>query len=226
MKKLLLGMTTLVALTFSMASSALSLDYFSEDPTDAIYDDTGAQFVDLTDLIYPASAPMVEISSNIQDIYPTQDYIIGIFDAVGNELDVLNTHDDNMSANVTFDIIGGTATSSFYGTSAMATTFGFYIRFFSGTPLGGSFGEAYYSNSTPDDMFNIFYDPDGIASTYYSETALGIAGLTDEWKTLIRVADVAPHTVPLPAAAWLFGSALLGLLGLGGRRKATTGASA
>lgn len=50
------------------------------------------------------------------------------------------------------------------------------------------------------------------------QTATGFTFSYDGPRDVSHVAEVA-SAVPLPAAAWLFGSALLGMLGLGARRK-------
>lgn len=46
-------------------------------------------------------------------------------------------------------------------------------------------------------------------------------GLTEGWgAALDNVSVLAANPIPVPAAAWLFGTALIGLIGLGKRRKA------
>jgi hypothetical protein len=227
MKRFFLGIATLVALTFSVASSAFTLDEFSGNPGDSIYNDTGAKFVSLTDFSQdPQSAPMIEMSADILSIYQ-HDYIIGIFDAVTHvELNVLDTFLGDVSSNVLFS--GGSATSDI-DSAAVGYTFGFFIRFYEDIGGGVISSEEYYSDDTVEDMFSIFYSPFGIASTNFSEVALGVgvpgsngtAGVS-----LVAMNDVVPVATPLPAAVWLFGPALIGLLGLGRRRAATTGASA
>ncbi len=217
MKRLFLGAAALGALVFSVTSSALTLDYYTGVGGDSAYNDTGAQYVQLTDITPPASAPMIELTSSILSTY-NHDYIVGIFDAnTRTELNVLDTYLGTTSSNVIFDLIGGTATSGL-GTSAVGTTFGFFIRFYDDIGGGVLTGEDYFSD-TLSDVFSIFYDPFGIASTGYSELALGIGGPGTQGHALVSVHDVAP--VPLPAAVWLFGSALAGLLGFGRRRVGT-----
>ncbi len=225
MKRFFLGIATLVALTFSVASSALTLDEFSGNPGDSIYNDTGAQYVSLSDFSKdPRSAPMLEINSNILTQY-AHDYIIGIFDAVTHaELNVIDTFAGITSSNVLFG--AGTATSDL-GSAAIGYTFGFFIRFYGDIGGGIMSEETYFSDDTPMDSFSIFHNPYGFASTNFSEVALGV-GVPGSNGTqgiaLVGVHDVAP--VPIPAAAWLFGSAAIGLLGLGRRRKVVTGVSA
>ncbi len=221
MKRLFLGIITLVALTFSVTSSALTLDYFTGVAGDIAYDDTGARYVYLTDLTDPQSAPMIELSTTILSDYQ-HDYIIGVFDAVTRvELNVLDTYQTVTLSNLTFS--GGMATSAL-GSAAVDTVFGFFIRFYTDMGGGTLSSEVYYSDDSPD-VFSIFYDPLGIASTgTYAEVALGIGDDDTNGHALISVQDVAP--VPLPAAAWLFGSAVVALLGLGRRGRSAVGASA
>jgi len=60
--------------------------------------------------------------------------------------------------------------------------------------------------------------PPSVQTTYYSKGQLdadNATGLTYVGSYLVR-----PAVVPLPAAVWLFGSGLLGLIGLARRRKA------
>ncbi len=230
MKRFFLGIATLVALTFSVASSALTLQDFNGNSGDAVYDDTGAQYVQVTDVDDPASTPMIQLLSDVTTI-TGQNYIVGIFDRTTRvELDVLDTFANKTASNIIFDIAAGTATAfaiapSVDGTTAaIGDTFGFYIKFYADLVSGTLSGDAYYSDDSPTDLFSIFYDADAIASANQAEVALGIHDPAVGWKALISVQDVAP--VPLPAAAWLFGSALIGLLGLGRRRATSTGATA
>ncbi len=230
MKKLLLGMATLAALTFSVASSALTLGDFNPGATlaDAALSDTGAQYVTLADtandsvfMITTGAAPLPTGSG---------DFVLGIFDPVtGDKLNVLDSKGivpgSNALATITFDKIAGNAASQI-DSGAMGTTFGFFIQFYAGAVLSTDANDIYFSDAAAD-IFSIFYDSGApIGSAMVSDVGLGIdfSGHDPAWRTLVGVQDVAP--VPLPAAAWLFGSALLGLLGLGRRRQTATGVPA
>jgi hypothetical protein len=217
MKRFFLGIATLLALTFSVASSALTLEDFTGNPADSIYNDTGAPYVKLTDLDEPMTAPMLEVSADalgagINEYSP--DYIIGIFDPTsGITLNVLDTAASILSNQLTFSA-GGVVDD--HGNFAnIGTTFGFFIEFH---PVGGPV-TTYTSDGSPD-LFSIFHDPFGIIlpDLVSSEVYLGIGGTGEgpDGHALIMVRDVAP--VPVPAAVWLFGSAMIGLLGLGRRQ--------
>ncbi len=226
MKRLFLGITTLLALTFSVTSSALTLDYFTGLPGDSVYNDTGAQYVDLTDLTDPQSAPMITINTDIPTV-TGKDYVVGIFDKDTRiELNVLDSHLGVLASNIIF---GSFTAQSSLGTAFVGKTFGFFIRFYTDDSSGLISKEEYYSDDGAGDLFSVFHDPAGVGSALFAELALGITGTTPgagTWKSLISVNDVAPTATPLPAAAWLFGSAMVGLLGLGRRRQIATGASA
>lgn len=53
------------------------------------------------------------------------------------------------------------------------------------------------------------------------EDSAGFAGQYTQWEFDVTV-DVASTIIPVPAAAWLFGSGLLGLVGVARRKKATS----
>jgi hypothetical protein len=228
MKRFFLGIATLLALTFSVASSALTLEDFTGSTDDSGVNDTGAQYVTLSDTIYPASAPMYRMKADLSAL--GANYVIGIFGPGpgGDELTVLDSAAGIYSSNVLFDVGAGTVEALVRGvatdTANIGTTFGFFLKIYD---AGGGLTNSYYSDD-PSDVFSLFYSPSGFVSTEYADLGLGIGDPLDtgdlRWSALITVDDVRP--VPLPAAAWLFGSAILGLLGLGGRRKAATGASA
>jgi hypothetical protein len=218
MKRFFLGIATLLALTFSVASSALTLEDFTGTPADSIYNDTGAQYVHVTDVTPLQTVPMLDLSTSglgagVSPYSP--DYIIGIFDPnSGITLNVLDTAASISSNQLTFTATS--VTESHGGTTAnIGNTFGFFIEFH---PVGGGATSTYYSNGSPD-LFSIFHDPDGITSLGPStEVVLGIGGTGEgpDGHALIMVRDVA--AVPVPAAVWLFGSAMIGLLGLGRRQ--------
>lgn len=73
--------------------------------------------------------------------------------------------------------------------------------------------------------------PDGVRTSFTVDiSALNLATIQSVYVTVggtlpvdgrDRTAEYALTTVPLPAAAWLFGSALLGIAGIGYRRKAS-----
>jgi len=89
---------------------------------------------------------------------------------------------------------------------------------YSGNLIGGNstltgFGSmAFYSITNDPNTFAVLYNG-----------ALGSAGGNQKFTLasngLLTFNDGTPPTVPLPAAAWLFGSGLLGLVGIGRRRK-------
>jgi hypothetical protein len=156
---------------------------------------------------------MIEFSSTILSDY-AQDYVIGIFDfATRVELNVLDTHMGTTSSNVIFDLVTGSATSDL-GAAQIGSTFGFFIRYYENIGGGVISGEEYFSDAA-DDAFSVFYNPLGIASTGFSEVALGIGGPNTDGHALVSMHDVAP--VPLPTALLLFGSALAGFVGFGRR---------
>jgi hypothetical protein len=219
MKRFFLGIATLLALTFSMASSALTLEDFTGSPADSGVNDTGAQYVTLSDLVDPASAPMFKLYTSLGAL--GSEYIIGIFDPGpgGDELNILDSAAGIASANVLFDVAGGSVAAInnhvTTDTANIGTTFGFFLKTYD---AGGAMTNAFYSDD-PSDVFSLFYSQNGFLSTDFTELALGIGDPTDPfegWSALFGMDDVQP--VPLPAAAWLFGSAMIGLLGLGRRR--------
>jgi hypothetical protein len=60
---------------------------------------------------------------------------------------------------------------------------------------------------------------DGIYS-YRNVTTIGTAVTSVSHPTDVTTAGIAFASVPLPAAAWLFGSGLLGMIGIARRKKA------
>jgi hypothetical protein len=211
MKKLSMIVVSMMLTVFLAGNAAaITMDFYSGNSADSVYDDTDAQYVYLTDLTVPVSAPMIEINSTIPLTYK-HDYIIGIFDMTGGysvDLAVLDTYQGITSSSVIFDIPGGTA-ESLIDSGTMGTSFGFYIQFYEDIGSGSLSSEIYYSDAI-NDVFHTFYDPAGIGSLSFAEMGLGIGGPTTEGYTLVSVADVAP--VPEPMTILFLG---LGLLGVG-----------
>jgi len=82
-----------------------------------------------------------------------------------------------------------------------------------------SFSTPYYDgHTTPFDLsgtlFPNFYTLSANANTYADAYGVGAASGTADFTVDFRVS-----TVPIPAAAWLFGSGLLGLVGIARRKK-------
>lgn len=223
MKKfpMILMASALAVFLVAGSAMALTLDYFTGVAGDSQYSDTGAEYVFLTDLQTPESAPMIELSSTILSIYD-HDYIIGLFEWDGSsvvaDLCVLDTFQSVTSSNVIFDLNTGTVTSAI-DMATMGTTFGFFLQFYTDIGSGILSNEIYYSDDAVNggtDVFSIFYDPLGIASTGYSEVALGVGGPSTQGHALVSVDDVAP--VPEPASMLLLGSGLFGLAGIGRKK--------
>lgn len=104
-----------------------------------------------------------------------------------------------------------------------ATIYGGDIRFIITTPLLAD-GEEYYPFIDVDDV-NFFDFTNGIdiylngvsPYTVYNDINNDYAG-SEHYNLLSFTANSVPSPVPVPAAAWLFGSGLLGLIGVAKRK--------
>jgi len=105
------------------------------------------------------------------------------------------------------------------------------LGFTSGTLLTGNLTAFGFPNAGGDPLEFLFDVTGGDAAALYGGGSIpggiilsdsGFGGSFDiDWSnTGSGVADVAPAAVPLPAAVWLFGSGLLGLVGMARRKKA------
>jgi len=85
--------------------------------------------------------------------------------------------------------------------------------------LGYKFTSLYVTNEAMDSVYNLsFTFPHTSSSIMFNFAASGLQGIDDESWGLDNV-RVEVSAVPIPASVWLFGSGLLGLVGLA-RRKA------
>jgi ABC-type antimicrobial peptide transport system permease subunit len=67
------------------------------------------------------------------------------------------------------------------------------------------------------------FTADDTSATLQFLSLTGTLSLTEGWGAAldnVSVLAVNPNPVPVPAAVWLFGTALIGLVGFGKRRKA------
>lgn len=218
MKKRLLK-NVLLALSFLLFTAGSASGMTFSPPTlldgPAVYYDTGAEYVSLTDLTEPVSAPMVLLANSF-DAY----FQIGVCGAgcqgVSSSLAVIDTYQGVLSSNLLFDLGSGTAASGL-DSGPLGTTFGLYFRPYAEPGVLGD--RVYYSDNDPGegDVFSIFHDPWGISSARYAEVVVGV-DLAGE-QALFYMKDVAPAAVPLPTSLILFGSGLASL-GLIARRKA------
>ena len=105
------------------------------------------------------------------------------------------------------------------------------LGFTSGTLLTGNLTAFGFPSAGGDPLEFLFDVTGGDAAALYGGGSIpggiilsdsGFGGSFDiDWSnTGSGVADVAPAAVPLPAAVWLFGSGLLGLVGMARRKKA------
>lgn len=213
LKKVLLAMSGLLFAAGSASGMTFSpptlLDGFS------VYYDTGAEYVSLTDLTEPASAPMKLLANSFGASFQ-----IGVYGAGGlggsSSLAVIDTYQGVFSSNLLFDVGSGTASSGL-DSGPLGTAFGLYFRPYTEPGVLGD--RVYYSDNDlgEGDVFSIFHDPRGISSARYAEVVVGIE-LAGE-QALFYMKDVAPAAVPLPTSLILFGSGLASL-GLIARRKA------
>jgi len=125
----------------------------------------------------------------------------------------INTDVGKLNAQ-TFDSFNGT-TSGIFGTSLSANGTNLSTEGIGYTQSGTAIGTTAY---------NLFgFSSTGSAGGQGLIFQLGTA--TFDGTTLAFTGNAGSTSVPLPAAAWLFGSGLLGLLGIG-RRRETDGAAA
>ena len=86
--------------------------------------------------------------------------------------------------------------------------------------LGYRFTDATVTNEAMDSVYNFSFmfahNADNLALNF---SAMGLQGIADESWGLDNV-HVEVAAVPIPAAVWLFGSGLLGLIGVARRKKA------
>lgn len=220
----ILVFSVLAVLLMTGSAMAITLDYFTGVPGDSVYNDTNAEYVYLTDLTVPESAPMIELSSSILSIY-NHDYQVGIFEYDFNtntlaDLIVLDTYQNVTSSSVIFDSNTGIVTS-LLDSQLMGTTFGFFLQFYTGVGTGILSNEVYFSDPNVPlnyggDQFSIFYDPAGLASASYAEVALGLGSTGSQGHALVSVDDVAP--ISEPATMLLLGSCLIALVGISRKR--------
>lgn len=164
--------------------------------------DISAAFIDVT---YDATADSLTASG----------FALGL--ATGGSLQSIAGGTFDLVASVFDDgsLLGGTL--SIGGTVAG-------LGFNSGTLLTGDL-TAIGFNQANDPLEFLFSVTGGDAAGLYSAglggIILGNAGFGGNWtgdfSSIAAVADVG--VVPVPAAVWLFGTALVGLLGIGGRRR-------
>jgi hypothetical protein len=126
----------------------------------------------------------------------------------------LNTDVGKLNAQAPFDSFNGT-TNGIFGTSLSANGTNLSTEGIGYTESGTAIGTTAY---------NLFgFSSTGSAGGQGLIFQLGTASF--DGTTLAFTGNAGSTAVPLPAAAWLFGSGLLGLLGIG-RRRETDGAAA
>ena len=164
------------------------------------------------------SAAFIDVAYNAAaDSLTASGFALGL--ATGGSLESIAGGSFDLVASVLDDgsLLGGTL--SIGGTVAS-------LGFNSGTLLTGDLSAIGF-NQANDPLEFLFSVTGGDAAGLYSAglggIILGNAGFGGNWtgnfssNPFAAVADVG--VVPVPAAVWLFGTALIGLLGIGGRRR-------
>lgn len=130
---------------------------------------------------------------------------------------------------VTWDATAMSMTSTLADLDASAAANGFPIEFGVNTILPGQLSATYATFGTVAGPTFDFFSMDFVAIPPPSQTDLIIdAGLFGDWQdgagtAITNVtyvgASVSVSAVPVPAAVWLFGSGLIGMVGIARRRK-------
>lgn len=140
--------------------------------------------------------------------------------------------DVNPSLNPTLDlaisIVSGAGTNgALLGSKSFTLADGFggfggalYTEDFSflGTLFAGTYTAVFSSTGGRGGMRYINNDPYADGTIYNTDGTFSIPGSTNADLAFLVQGDISP--IPVPAAAWLFGSGLIGLIGLARRKKA------
>lgn len=211
MKKVLLGLGLVLLSQQSLAVSVAGVDFLNVADTlnasggvyqsnwlpdaNSIVDGNGASWV------YSNSAPAT------MDLFFSS---ATLFDVSNVDLSMLFVGDAGHSGRVT--LLGGTLNDSFQNFNLLAGAG--YTGFNSSTPSPGGTG-----TSTDYGIFASSLDLAGIfGSGTFSGVRLDISDASAA-PSLLGTTSAEFAVVPVPAAVWLFGSGLIGLVGIARRRR-------
>ncbi len=225
-----------VLLTISTAASAASFIVMYNHPTNASFYEF---YYDETNMVIPSTSPTAYLGAiaggydGIEESNGTF-YRLGINDEVFSASGVLGAN--NYITTLAGDWAGFTEYNGvFYGLGLNGEIFQNPGGFGGAPTLMGLLGSAGYLDIAFDGarFYGLYFDgrifanPGNFFGTQIQVGyigGIGVSGFTG--LTYIPSSAVVtpppPATVPLPAAAWLFGSGLLGLIGVARRRKAGT----
>jgi hypothetical protein len=201
--------TSLAGITTTIAASATLQSFLAANPSSGdSWTLEGAQ--------YPTSSAngVTKVVGNAKAAFTSQNGTLDPANVNAKQLQNLNGYIGNLNVDVGVGAFTGLLTSTeITGTGFTADIEGGKYGFFGGNDLGATG----VSNS-----LKFFGFTGGGSTGILSSYVLGSATLAaDGTLSIVGNGTVTPPTnpVPLPAAVWLFGSGLMGLVGVSRRRK-------